>query len=302
MKKKIIFSLLSMLCLFSQQALALRFRVRVPSGSSEGSNGAVTWIVYAVLAVIVVVSLYRYFFKIRGFLRQFSSGLRMDENTSLTKDQQRKMLLSAIYAESEKAYLNTIKTGTEKEDREELLKRDWDIRNHDTAIDALNELKAESLKGYMQNIGEAFKLKEQKAIEQYIKDTFVNPKDAQQCARQIENAFKTIGNLVKEGIVKEEAEFVRVGKASWDANRLIYIARQCFDSKYISEQELWEYVDVADEQAHKSISSWEDYAKSYFVGYCLFGAKSYDIKHNLPLVKKLVEDPKSPWKTFPFAK
>ena len=302
MKKKIIFFLLSMLCWFSQQAFALRFRVRVPSGSSEGSNGAVTWIVYAVLAVIVVASLYHYFFKIRGFIRLFLGGLRMDESTSLTKDQQRKMLLSAIYAESEKAYLNTIKTGTEKEDRKENLKRDWNIRNHDTAIDALNDLKAESLKDYMQNIGEAFKLKEQKAIEQYIKDTFVNPKDAQQCARQIENAFKTIGNLVKEGIVKDEAEFLRVGKASWDANRLIYIARQCFDSKYISEQELWEYVDIADEQAHKSISSWEDYAKSYFVGYCLFGAKSYDIKHNLPLVKKLVEDPKSPWKTFPFAK
>lgn len=75
MKKKIIFCLIAMLGLFSQQAFALRFRVRVPSGSSESSNGVVTWIVYAVIAVVVAVTLYRYFFKIRAFsasLREIS--------------------------------------------------------------------------------------------------------------------------------------------------------------------------------------------------------------------------------------
>lgn len=302
MKKKTIFCLIAMLGFLSQQAFALRFRVRVPSGSSESSNGVVTWIVYAVIAVVVAVTLYRYFFKIRGFLRQFKGDFLMDENSSLSKEQQRKMLLGAVYAVIDKGYLNTIKTGLEKEEREDGLERDWNICTHDAAVDALNGLKVACTKDYSPNIGEAFKLKEQKAIEKYLRETFVNPNDAKACAKQIERAFKHIGNLVKEGIVRDEAEFSRIGGVAFEATRLVAIARMCAESKYISEQEMWEYVDFADEQAHKSLTSWEDYGKSYVIGDCLWGADSYDLGQSSKIIRKLINDPKSPWKLFPFEK
>ena len=130
-----------MLCLAAQQVFALRFRVRVPAGESGESSGAVKWIVYAIVAVVVAVTLYRYFFKARGLLRLFKGGFRMDENTSLTEDQQRKILLGAIYAMFDKGYLNSVKTGLEKEEREDRLKEDWNIDDHNTAVDALNDLK-----------------------------------------------------------------------------------------------------------------------------------------------------------------
>ena len=302
MKKKTIFCLIAMLGFLSQQAFALRFRVRVPSGSSESSNGVVTWIVYAVIAVVVAVTLYRYFFKVRGFLRQFKGDFLMDENSSLSKEQQRKMLLGAVYAVIDKGYLNTIKTGLEKEEREDRLEKDWNICTHDSAVDALNGLKVACTKDYSPNIGEAFKLKEQKAIEKYLRDTFVNPNDAKACAKQIERAFKHIGNLVKEGIVRDEAKFSRIGGVAFEATRLVAIARMCAESKYISEQEMWEYVDFADEQAHKSLTSWEDYGKSYVIGDCLWGADSYDLGQSSKIIRKLINDPKSPWKLFPFEK
>ena len=302
MKKKTIFCLIAMLGFLSQQAFALRFRVRVPSGSSESSNGVVTWIVYAVIAVVVAVTLYRYFFKIRGFLRQFKGDFLMDENSSLSKEQQRKMLLGAVYAVIDKGYLNTIKTGLEKEEREDRLEKDWNICMHDSAVDALNGLKVACTKDYSPNIGEAFKLKEQKAIEKYLRETFVNPNDAKACAKQIERAFKHIGNLVKEGIVRDEVEFSRIGGVAFEATRLVAIARMCAESKYISEQEMWEYVDFADEQAHKSLTSWEDYGKSYVIGDCLWGADSYDLGQSSKIIRKLINDPKSPWKLFPFEK
>ena len=302
MKKKTIFCLIAMLGFLSQQAFALRFRVRVPSGSSESSNGVVTWIVYAVIAVVVAVTLYRYFFKIRGFLRQFKGDFLMDENSSLSKEQQRKMLLGAVYAVIDKGYLNTIKTGLEKEEREDRLEKDWNICTHDSAVDALNGLKIACTKDYSPNIGEAFKLKEQKAIEKYLRETFVNPNDAKACAKQIERAFKHIGNLVKEGIVRDEVEFSRIGGVAFEATRLVAIARMCAESKYISEQEMWEYVDFADEQAHKSLTSWEDYGKSYVIGDCLWGADSYDLGQSSKIIRKLINDPKSPWKLFAFEK
>ena len=302
MKKRVITSMMLMLCLAAQQVFALRFRVRVPAGESGESSGAVKWIVYAIVIVVVAVTLYRYFFKARGFLRLFKGGFRMDENTSLTEEQQRKMLLGAVYAVIDKGYLNTIKTGLEKEEREDRLEKDWNICTHDSAVDALNGLKIACTKDYSPNIGEAFKLKEQKAIEKYLRETFVNPNDAKACAKQIERAFKHIGNLVKEGIVRDEAEFSRIGGVAFEATRLVAIARMCAESKYISEQEMWEYVDFADEQAHKSLTSWEDYGKSYVIGDCLWGADSYDLGQSSKIIRKLINDPKSPWKLFPFEK
>ena len=226
----------------------------------------------------------------------------MDENSSLSKEQQRKMLLGAVYAVIDKGYLNTIKTGLEKEEREDRLEKDWNICTHDSAVDALNGLKVACTKDYSPNIGEAFKLKEQKAIEKYLRETFVNPNDAKACAKQIERAFKHIGNLVKEGIVRDEAEFSRIGGVAFEATRLVAIARMCAESKYISEQEMWKYVDFADEQVHKSLTSWEDYGKSYVIGDCLWGADSYDLGQSSKIIRKLINDPKSPWKLFPFEK
>ena len=165
MKKRIIYSLVLMLGLYAQEAMALRFRIRVPSGSSDGSTSGYTWIVYIIVGVLIVIGLYQYFLKAKATLRQFGSGLRTDSNSNLSQDQQRKMLLSAIYAENDKCYLNAIKTGLVKDDCAELLKRDWGIYDHSSAIDALDDLKLACTKDYMPNIAEAFKLKEQKAIE-----------------------------------------------------------------------------------------------------------------------------------------
>ncbi|MBF1574720.1 MAG: DUF1266 domain-containing protein [Prevotella salivae] len=302
MKKRIIYSLVLMLGLYAQEAMALRLRIRVPSGSSDGSTGGYTWIVYIIVGVLIVIGLYQYFLKAKATLRQFGSGLRTDSNSNLSQDQQRKMLLSAIYAENDKCYLNTIKTGLVKDDCAEQLKRDWGIYDHSSAIDALDDLKLACTKDYMPNIAEAFKLKEQKAIEQYLNETFVNKNEAKACSKQIERAFKTIGNLVKEGIVRDEADFTRIGGIGFEATRLVFIARMCAEKKYISEEEMWQYVDFVDELVHKSLSSWEDYGKSYIIGYTLWGADSYSMGQTKKIFNKLISDPKSPWTTFSFAK
>ena len=83
---------------------------------------------------------------------------------------------------------------------------------------------------------------------------------------------------------------------------MVYVARMCLESKFINEAEFWQFVDVADEVAHQSLTSWEDFGKSYIIGLCLWGANGYEVKHQVREVNKLLEDPKSPWKTFPFGK
>lgn len=59
-------------------------------------------------------------------------------------------------------------------------------------------------KNFIPHIAETFKLKEQVEIDKYISNTFTLEKDARECKQQIEHAFKSIDNLVKLGIVKDE--------------------------------------------------------------------------------------------------
>ena len=299
MKKKTIVSMMFMLCLVAQQvAAAARFRIRVRGGGSDdGESGPLVWILYGVVAIAFLGGLYISMTELKSRVLKIFGGLRMDDKTTLTKDQQRKMLLSSVSAAYEKLILNSLKSGMARTERDDYLREHWDVDGH-----VLNELKVACAKNFIPHIGEAFKLKEQQSIDKYLNDTFVLDKDAQVCAKQIEQAFKMMPKLVKLGIVKDETDFVRIGADGFYVSTLVYLARLCAESKYISEEEMWQYVDAADEFAHRSLTSWEDYGKSYLIGYAIWLGSGIQLKMQADVVKKLIENPKSPWHSFPFAK
>ena len=159
-------------------------------------------------------------------------------------------------------------------------------------------------KNFIPHIAEAFnfKLKEQVEIDKYISNTFTLEKDARECKQQIEHAFKSIDNLVKLGIVKDGKEFVRIGTAGWNATRLVSISRMCAKLKYISEDELWQFIDKADEKAHQSLTSWKDFGKSDIIGLCLWGAANMKLSVRFVKFISCLIILKSPWLTFSFAK
>lgn len=297
MKKKTLLSVLLMLFLFAQQAAAMRFRIRV-HGDSSGEPSPYMWIVYVVVIAIVLFGLYTYIPKIKSFYYMIVGGFRMDAKTKLNEDEQRKMLLSAPLSLQDKAVMNTIKTALSFDDLNDELKRIWKIKNHDSAIAMLSELKIGCTKSYIPQIVEV--LKGNKPVDQYLNDTFVLEKDIVACRQEIEYASKSFDKLVKHGIVKDLDDFMHIGDAGSIACHLVYLARKCFELDYISEEEMWEYVNFADEIAHKSYHSWADFGKSTCIGYVLNGGVSFQLKAHIDAVKKLVEDPKSPWKTFPF--
>jgi hypothetical protein len=66
----------------------------------------------------------------------------------------------------------------------------------------------------------------------------------------------------------------KYGAAAWDYGRLIFIARLCFDAKYLSQAEAWTYIEQAHQLAFIEFNSWEAYAKSYVIGRALWGGKN----------------------------
>ena len=290
-----------MLCCVAQQASAFRIKARVPS-SSEGSTDYSSLISTVVICGIILYIVLKNWSKIRMLFRAFITKAHMEENTNLTEDQQRKLLLSAVFSAQKAALFNVIKTGMNSNERREMFTRGWGITNQASAIDTLDYLKLSGTRRYFPQVVESLKLKNKQEIQQYINDTFENEEDVRNCWEQVQYAFESMEPLMKEQIIKDENDFVRIGPDAWDAGRLVFMARLCREHNYITDEQLWQYIDAADEIAHRTLTNWEDFGKSYIIGRCLWCGTANYFEVMAGHAKDMYTKPTSPWKTFPFAK
>lgn len=290
-----------MLCCVAQQASALRFRVRVPS-SSEGNTDYSSLISTVVICGIILYIVLKNWSKIRILFRGIASGARMEKNTDLTEDQQRKLLLSGVFSAQKATLFNVVKTGMDSNERDKMFTQGWGITDKASAIDTLDYLRLSGTRRYFPQVVESLKLKNKQEIQQYINDTFENEEDMRNCWEQVQYAFESMEPLMKEQIIKDENDFVRIGPDAWDAGRLVFMARLCREHNYITDEQLWQYIDAADEIAHRTLTNWEDFGKSYIIGRCLWCGTANYFEVMAGHAKKMYTNPKSPWKTFPFAK
>ncbi len=290
-----------MLCFVAQQASAFRIKARVPS-SSEGSTDYSSLISTVVICGIILYVVLKNWSKIRILFRGIASGARMEKNTDLTEDQQRKLLLSGVFSAQKATLFNVVKTGMDSNERDKMFTQGWGITDKASAIDTLDYLRLSGTRRYFPQVVESLKLKNKQEIQQYINDTFENEEDMRNCWEQVQYAFESMEPLMKEQIIKDENDFVRIGPDAWDAGRLVFMARLCREHNYITDEQLWQYIDAADEIAHRTLTNWEDFGKSYIIGRCLWCGTANYFEVMAGHAKKMYTNPKSPWKTFPFAK
>ena len=301
MKKKTTMLLMFMLCFVAQQASAFRIKARVPS-SSEGNTDYSSLISTVVICGIILYIVLKNWSKIRILFRGIASGARMEKNTDLTEDQQRKLLLSGVFSAQKATLFNVVKTGMDSNERDKMFTQGWGITDKTSAIDTLDYLRLSGTRRYFPQVVESLKLKNKQEIQQYINDTFENEEDMRNCWEQVQYAFESMEPLMKEQIIKDENDFVRIGPDAWDAGRLVFMARLCREHNYITDEQLWQYIDAADEIAHRTLTNWEDFGKSYIIGRCLWCGTANYFEVMAGHAKKMYTNPKSPWKTFPFAK
>lgn len=290
-----------MLCFVAQQASAFRIKARVPS-SSEDSIDYSSLINTVVICGIILYVVLKNWSKIRILFRGIASGARMEKNTDLTEDQQRKLLLSGVFSAQKATLFNVVKTGMDSNERDKMFTQGWGITDKASAIDTLDYLRLSGTRRYFPQVVESLKLKNKQEIQQYINDTFENEEDVRNCWEQVQYAFESMEPLMKEQIIKDENDFVRIGPDAWDAGRLVFMARLCREHNYITDEQLWQYIDAADEIAHRTLTNWEDFGKSYIIGRCLWCGTANYFEVMAGHAKDMYTKPTSPWKTFPFAK
>ena len=139
MKKKLTTILVIMLCFVAQYAEAFRIRVKVPS-SNQGGGDSSSWISTAVICGIILYVVIKYWSFFKQLFRFFTSSAKVEKNTDLTQDQQRKLLLSGVFAAQKAALYNVVKTGLTADEREKMFNQGWYISDQASAIETLDYL------------------------------------------------------------------------------------------------------------------------------------------------------------------
>ncbi len=109
---------------------------------------------------------------------------------------------------------------------------------------------------------------------------------------------KTQGTLKSKGFITFDSEMEK-GVAAYDASLLVGHARRAFTAGIISEQEAWKVINFATQLAIDNFSSWEEFGKSYVLGFALDIRDRKDgfLDEMYHLYKQVLENPKSPWNT-----
>lgn len=150
----------------------------------------------------------------------------------------------------------------------------WDIRDTESAIEALEWLKTEGHgfsnedyygfdDAYNYYMGRETGLPEDE--EEYIAESF---------AVELPGIEDVRNKLISEfGYTELELDEITTLRA-WDYDRLVTVARWCYGVGYITEDEAWSYINFATEQGEKDYTSWRTYLAGVIIGRTIWNESS----------------------------
>ena len=120
----------------------------------------------------------------------------------------------------------------------------------------------------------------------------------EQCCTYVSSIFnleQTLGDLKEKGIVSSLTELESLDATAWDMGRIVNVARYAYDCGYISENQAWEYIFFAEQEASACYADWAAFGKAYIIGRALWGGKNMNLYGAIDTVNSLKKDKKSPW-------
>ncbi|RPE09038.1 DUF1266 domain-containing protein [Chitinophaga lutea] len=256
---------------------------------------------YLVIAVgagyFIVARVIPFFKKVSKATKGIFSKIYRNKNSSLTNDQYKKVSLGAIYSEQQTTYINSLETGMNKDDLKTILENWWGISNREEALETLSYLSVKGFRFYLPAVFKAYSAPEP-GKSAAILGEMTDQEDIEKAFSQLKNLEETIEELKTGQIITHDSDILQYGTVGWDCGRLVFVARLCFDARYITEQETWEYIDSAYTLARNHFRSWDSYARSYVIGRSLWGGKDAHNTGIMAIAKYLQESPDSPWVQF----
>lgn len=231
-----------------------------------------------------------------GFLRKIIrafSGLRLNTDQPLSGKQLDHVLVGAMYAAQQSAYLNAYATGLSKSEVKQLLQDHWGIYNTEDAHEELTSLIERNNDPAIAVVYEACENKAN--YVEILKSGLPEDENTFQHYVQVYRKFNNvIPQVMAQGLFENFAVLKRTKDAGWNYGRSAFIARCCFEMGYLTEKELRQYLETGYQGLKAYCKTWKEYTSSYVYGRALWGGS-----HNEGMIaigENLLKNPKSPLK------
>ena len=255
---------------------------------------------FLVLTIVVLVGGTFYFLKnksqMMSILRIFTGGFRMKKDSGLSPLEEKKILTGALYSHQQGAYLNSLNADIDSGKLYTILGEWWGIEDSESARNKLDYLQNKGFNYYFPIVWQAFHAESQEEQEFIILNNMTNDEDIQKAFDQLSNLKESIDIMKNLKVINDIDDIKRYGVIGWDTGRNVFVARLCYDAKYINENEAWGYINPAYDLAQTTFNSWEDLSKSYIIGRFLWGGKDANNGMDV-LAEELLTKDDSPWKT-----
>ena len=159
----------------------------------------------------------------------------------------------------------------------------WNITDRESTLGIVQWL---LLKGHHADAGAALAL--MRGDQPEAGDPEEKAEDVQLIAEfMIENGYCTAGTLPRTVI-------------AWDLVRIANLGRWALHAGYLSEEEMWQVMQVAADAAREHFSSWEEYGRSFAFGRGVWHGDEEDCQTAWEIVTALLEEETSPWRQIPW--
>ena len=215
----------------------------------------------------------------RSLIRLMTSGdmRKFEAEFPVSAEQQRLLTFGVVLSTYNLESCRTFRLDSDRDGIVDMLESWWGITSRKDALDTAGQLAVADMHT-------------PEADEEYYSITKEHLDDAPEY-------FRCRRFLLKLGYKESELSAVKT-TAAWDYGRTCHIARHSAVAGYLEEDEAWEFMRTAAENASKAYENWREYLAGYIFGRALgYGSDSADMR---VVLKYILHNPKSPIKDVPF--
>lgn len=229
------------------------------------------------------------------FSKIFNSfkSIRLNTRNVLSGQPLNDVLISSMYAEQQSAYLNSYETGLNKSEVIKLLEQYWEIFSKEEAITVLQDLCDRNHDKNMNIVYDAFD--DQENYVQILKSNLPSEENSFNYYLNVYRNLKgVVPELIEQQVITSFSEIKNSKDSGWNYGRGAFLARCCYETGYLTEKELKDYLEKTYQELKEYCSTWKEYTISYIFGRAIWGGS-----HNSGMIliaNDLLTNEKSPLK------
>ena len=256
------------------------------------------WYSYVLIALGIVIYLYRYFKNAKDSYNApdlVKAKFKKDPQSTLNEQELFSMALNVVDTEWWKVPINTLAFKKTRNFNSYL--EGWGIDTADGYWDLTNYFIKDGRRWYFDFIYHMIQTEPEEKWDSLMHQKYGNNNRAQRYLDMLKTG--EVQEILKNnGAINFDSE-IEVGVAGYDASILVGHARRAYAANLISESEAWKVINFATQLAKEHFSSWQEFGKSYILGFTLDIRNKKDGYHeeSYHIYNQVLDIPESPWNT-----